>query len=81
MGLETYHVHSLRTIQLLSGNPYCVVRNDIRSALVFQSEIISTNAAKMSHFVLLNGISMLETKGQSKSHLFNATSSTITCNG
>ena len=56
MGLETYHVHSLHEVQMLTSNPCCAAHKDSNYAPVFQSERIGTNSAKRSSLVLLNGI-------------------------
>ena len=62
-GLETYHLHLLRTMQMLSSHLYCTKRKDGSYAPVFQSEGFGTITPKKSSLVLLNGILMLETKG------------------
>ena len=45
-GLETDHMHSLRTILTLSSNLCCTMHQGSSYPLVFQSERIFTNIAK-----------------------------------
>ena len=67
MGLETYHVRSLCTIK----NKHCQVIRfalHVKIAAMCQSCKVKESILiqQKSSLVLLNGILMLETKGQSK---------------